>query len=263
MTILYSLYPEQGIVFAADSMLTRRLGRLTIHEASRDPKVFRIPSLGIHSRGALLGYYGLAQVRGQPMAKFLRGIIRSWQGSARLEDFAIDLINELQRSARAGELRNVLGFHLGGFESRGGYRVPIFIYVRNAEADENTGIYKAFENWELRWEEQMMARTLRQWQPREARQGLRHFRTEGNGGIPMWFRNGDLEAFAGPTAAVEGACRYLASRPRYAMPDNVNRWADLAKVLVDTTSDLVRTTYTGGTPTIGGRAFVETLDWDG
>lgn len=263
MTILYSLYPEQGIVFGADSMLTRRLGPITVHAASRDPKVFRIPRLGDHSRGALLGYYGLAQVRGQPMAGFLRSIIQSWSGSSRLDDFAAYLVDELRRTARAAELHNVVGFHLGGFERRSGYRVPIFFYIRNAEANEDTGVYAEFPGWELRYEEQMMARTLEEWAPMEARRGLSHFRTEQNGGIPMWFRNGDLEAFAGPTAAVEAACRYLTSLPNYGMPDTVNRWADLVRVIVDTTSDLVRTTYAGGTPTIGGRAFVETLDWDG
>ena len=261
MTVLYSLYTREGIVFAADSMLTRRLGRLTYYASSRDPKVFRIPKLGDHSAGSIVGYYGLAQVSGKPMADFLRPLIAAWGGSGRINDFADHLVDSLRRTARAHELRNVVGFHLGGFERRDVYRVPIFIYIRNAEADENTGVYHEFPNWELRTEEQMMGRTLVQWEPREAREALERFRRQ-NGGIPMWFRNGDLPSFVGPTAAVELAIKYLISRPNFGAPTTVNRWADLASVFVNTTSDLVAATYTRGTPTIGGRAYCLSLGWD-
>jgi len=79
----------------------------------------------------------------------------------------------------------------------------------------------------------------------------------------MWFRNGDLPSFVGPTAAVELATKYLIKLPNFGAPTTINKWADLARVFVNTTSDLVGATYTKGTPTIGGRAYCLSLDWDG
>jgi hypothetical protein len=50
------------------------------------PKVFRIPRMGI-GRAGVVGHWGLAQVRTQPMSAWLPGLAAAWPGGS-VEDFA-------------------------------------------------------------------------------------------------------------------------------------------------------------------------------
>ena len=263
MTILYSLYTPGGIVFSADTIITRQpRGQRREFVASRDPKVIRIPRLGEHRQGAVIGYYGLAQVGDRGMPEFLRESVRDWPGSRTLDEFAAYLVERFQREARAIHLRTqIFGFHLGGFERFEGYLCPAFYYIRNGEANEDTGRYELFGRSEIRSEEQLMRRTLADWQPHQARRALQHFQREN--GIPMWFRNGDLGTMAGPTQAVELAAKYLADQRDFGWPLNTRRWADFAETMVDTTASLAQAMYRGGAPTIGGRAVSVDLPWPG
>jgi hypothetical protein len=262
MTILYSVYAPEGIVFSADTMLTRtKKSRTEYVEASR-PKVFRIPKAGEHSRGALVGYYGLAEIGGRPMPEFLDEFRGAWAGDRSIRRLADRLIEELVKADKAHHLRHhVFGLHVGGFELFKDRICPAFYYVRNAEADEGTGLYHLFPDRQLHIDEQLMGRTLMQWDAHEARRALLHWQRQN--GIPLWFRNGDLATMAGPTASIELAARYLAARPMYRWPRSLSKWEALIEVMVDTTAELVRSMYTRGTPTIGGHAVSEALAWPG
>jgi hypothetical protein len=129
MTMLYSLYTAEGIVFAADSRITAQgVGQ----PLPPQRKVLPVPQLGF--AGGVIGFFGLAQVAGQPMTDWLQRVISDWPGAADAGDFARHLAGRLAADAhaRARETRRMSGFHIGTFERHEGRVVPTFLFVRNA-----------------------------------------------------------------------------------------------------------------------------------
>src|SRR5437016_6050906 len=70
VTMLYSFYTAEGIVYAADSRITHKGGTLPLM-AQR--KVLPLPGFGVSN--GVIGFFGLAQVGGQAMSDWLRDII--------------------------------------------------------------------------------------------------------------------------------------------------------------------------------------------
>ena len=135
--MLYSLYTSEGIVFAADSRITR--SGSAAHERSR-PKVLRVGRVGPST--GLIGYYGLAQVKGRPMADWLASLIASWPGSRNPEDFADLLVECLNRDALPSERKEISGSHFGAFRGSAGRVEPLFFHVVNTHGfDVTTGLH--------------------------------------------------------------------------------------------------------------------------
>lgn len=121
MTMLYSLFTSKGIVFAADSRIVLR-GK-TDERGKPRPKVIRVRRCGMST--GLIGYYGLAQVKGKPMSDWLSSLIASWRGSHEPEDFADLVVENLNRDAWTRERREVSGFHFGAFRRRASHVEPV------------------------------------------------------------------------------------------------------------------------------------------
>jgi len=259
VTILYSFYASDGIVFAADRMLTRReQGKPAAYVESRLPKVIRIPKVGVHDDGGLIGYFGHAEVAGRTTS-FLRRVAEKHSnagGSIRVEPFARTLIESLPRGVRDGSVQEVLGFHIGAFEKFGRYRLPVFWFVRNCELIP-PGVYVARGGWKM--EEQFLGRDMKTVQSGDVRANLRRFQNANS--VPFWYRNGDLPSFTPVTDAVKAAIAVTASLPGYGPPDGFDAWCDLARTFVYTSRNLARLTYRGGQVSIGGKADVEGLPW--
>lgn len=126
------------IVFAAD----RRISAGGQYHGSRK-KIFEIPRLN-----AAIGYFGLAEVRGGPMAEWLSSHLRR-DSSHCLADFAAALAARLNDAVPAGHRRSEpSGFHISGFTPE---RRAEFWYVRNiTDAGQPTGSYEAREDFQGR-----------------------------------------------------------------------------------------------------------------
>lgn len=154
MTMLYSFYAAEGIVFAADSRITHRGGKQPL---DAQHKVLLLPGFG-ESNG-VIGFFGLAQVGGRPMSNWLQDLISRDRSARDADSFARHMSERIERSATNAELKEVSGFHIGTFERRDGQVVPTFTFLRNA-ADFKDGVYSNVGEF-LPPHEQLLGRDLK------------------------------------------------------------------------------------------------------
>lgn len=149
MTLLVTLYTSRGIVFAADSSITRE-GHSGRERVPKQEKFLRTKRLGIS--GGVVGYFGLACVGDEPMDRWLRALLDAWPGSPRASDLGEHLRDELNAHVpRAHREKLASGFHIGTFEKRDGVAVPVFQYVWNYDdLDVQSGEYSGFGDYEPR-----------------------------------------------------------------------------------------------------------------
>ena len=255
MTILYSLYTSEGIVFAADSQITRS------GQSRREPrqtKVRRIPRVGIGQ--GFLGFYGLAEVGGQPMATWLKACVNGWPGSHEPEEFAAYLVARLARETRVAEKKVVSGMHLGAFRSQHGRTEPVFIHIRNTYGFyEQTGEHSQIGQF---WcEEQFIARDLARIgsSPSHVRTRLRQWQRQH--GFAYWYRNGDMAVISRVAGLVETAFVLAGQLPGYGPPVDLPGWERAARTLITTTTSTAQCFFRGAFPSIGGAPTVLSLQW--
>jgi len=254
MTMLYSFYAAEGIVYAADSRIT--------HEGGTQPlksqrKVLRLPGFG--PSDGVIGFFGLAQVKGQPMAEWLSSVIAKYPAARDADTFARHLAGRIESEATAEELKQVSGFHIGTFERRGGHPVPTFTFLRNA-ADMKDGYYIKIGKF-LPPEEQLLGRDLRGIPMAAIRQTLRL--RQAQAGTPHWYRNGDVVHFGTIGSLLELALQNLVQQPglSFRAPQSLAEWNRVARTLVASTGNLYRSYYSGAVPPVGGRVDVEAIAW--
>lgn len=254
MTILYSFYSAEGIVFAADSRITRRGARGPLPAQS---KVLPIPGLGESS--GVIGYFGLAQVAGQPMDDWLRDVIAKYTFFNDADSFARYLIARIEGEGTPAELAEVSGFHIGTFDKRGAIVVPSFTFVRNAHTFQG-GRYSNVGRFMLP-DEQLLGRDLKAVPLAHVRDALRT--RQKATGMPHWYRNGDVPYFGPITSLLEVALQGLVQQPksRFCAPTSLDSWSRLARTLVASTGSLYRIYFAGVTPPVGDRVVVETVSW--
>ena len=127
-----------AIVFGAD----RRISAGGKYHGSKK-KLFEIPSLN-----AAIGYFGLAEVGGSPMANWLVSHLRQ-DRSTSLASFSSNLVARLNNAVPAYHRQSELsGFHISGFTPE---RRAEFWFVRNiSDTGQPTGSYEAREDFQGR-----------------------------------------------------------------------------------------------------------------
>src|SRR5260370_17452384 len=117
MTILYSLYTAEGMVWAADRMLLQpgAQGGFTIHSVVH-PKIFRVPGLGDHNQGGLVGYFGQAYVGNRLMADWLPARAAQFGGHADVGAFARYVVRRFPVSGASHQPHTPLGSLFSAFE---------------------------------------------------------------------------------------------------------------------------------------------------
>jgi hypothetical protein len=255
MTMLYSLYPREGIVFVADSRIIRPGAA---RPEPPQPKVLRVRRVGVTT--GLIGYYGLAEVRGQPMSKWLTTLIGQWPGSTDPKKFADLVVDGLNRDARPRERKQVSGLHFGAFRHSEGRIEPVFFHIINTHGfDETTGQHKdPRDTW--RSEEQLMGRDVVNLGLPPARIRWYLGEVQRLRGMPYWYRNGDMPLFGPVTGFLEVAIAHVVRVRGYGAPRAISEWR-VARVLVITTSQLARAFYRGAVPTIGDKARALSVEW--
>jgi hypothetical protein len=259
MTLLVSVYTSRGIVFAADSQITGE-AQPGMPSERREPqeKVQRAKRVGAAPEGAVVGYFGLAQVGGVPMDGWLRERLDRFNGARTVDELAFYLCDELNGAAKGRERRVSSGFHIGGLEERDGILIPVMQFLRNTtHFDLATGVHSNFVPY---WtEEHFPSCNLPGVPPASVRAALHDH--EQRGAFPFWFRNGDLGVAGRPWASLEHAVAALAALPSFGPISDLKGFEQLAKTLVDTTSRLYALLYRGGAPLIGGRTLIRTIPW--
>jgi hypothetical protein len=257
MTVLYSFFSSEGVVFAADRMLTKRLpGGKTAFHSLTESKLFRVPNVSYGKGDALLGYFGCAEVGGQSMARWLRGFFRKWPGGTPAQ-FAGELVQAVTDEQTQWQRRQVLGFHLAAYERIGGYTVPGFWFIRNGEINA-AGRY-AMLTGGFHVDEQLRQRDFSAVNPSALRDRLRQIQRVY--GMPYWYRNGDLDAFVHVADALKDAIYRVKQTRGYRVPTTLENWEQLARVLVVASCRIAKALYATGTPTIGGRPTTEIVKW--
>jgi hypothetical protein len=257
MTMLYSLYSAEGIIFAADSQVT---GPGELKPRRPQTKVLRIPGLGVADEGGVIGFFGLAQVGGVQMSDWLRAAIARRPRQTHVHDFCDYLINEIHCTATAEELKCASGFHIGAFEIAESAVVPVFYFVRNCFSISDDGVYADIRDY--KYEEQLVNRYRAANLPiPQMRSWLRDFQS--SHGYPFWYRNGDLPHFTYITSSLKSAIERLVSKrgSAFQSPSTLQQWQQLARTLVVTSSNLYRIYYRHTPPLVGQKPIVETIGW--
>jgi hypothetical protein len=263
VTILYSVYTGEGLIWAADRVvLSEQPGGGYAIESMNHRKIFRVPSLGDHNQGGLVGHFGQARVGNSLMSAWLPGRINTFAGSANVADFAVHVVERYTLATTLDQRRRPCGFHIGGFERRNGIRVPVFYFARNAELNDVTGRYEHLHtDWRFEIHEQCLSTLTQAFPPAGIREGLRAAIVAALG-TPMWYRNGDVPGFANTVDALEAGIRgMLAQRPGYSVPATLPRWERLAKLFVIVATASTAIYYVGGPPRLGGAADTLGLPW--
>ncbi|MGO9964936.1 MAG: hypothetical protein ACLPUG_16110 [Acidimicrobiales bacterium] len=255
MTMLYSFYSSEGLIWAADSRITRT-GQ-TRPEPSQE-KVCRVPAVGV-ARG-LIGYYGLAEVGHSSMAAWLAQMIRHWPGSHSPDDFANYVVDGLARETTPPQRKEVSGLHFGAFRSSEGRVEPVFFHIRNTyDFDGEKGVH--FNIGDFWSEEQLMGRDVQRmrWSPSHVRNELRKLQQAQ--GLPLWYRNGDLAMFPKVTGMLQFAFMQIGHLDGYGSPSSLEAWETLARTMVITTTKVARCFSRAPFPTIGDSARVLGEPW--
>lgn len=261
MTLLVTLYTSRGIVFAADSSITKDPGGGR-ERAPKQKKFLRTTSLGIS--GGVVGYWGLACVGNEPMNKWLQAALDRWPGSAKASDLGEHLREELNASVPNEHKEQVpSGFHIGTFEKRDGVAVPVFQYLWNySDHDVQSGAYSGFGDYRT---EEHFPSNHDDWKdvaPKDIRNGLREW--ERTQGIPFWFRNGQLlfssRAWHGLTWAINDVIANLGSHG-FRLPNDLEKWEQLADTLVRTNGRLFALLNAKGAPAIEGPYPKTSIAW--
>lgn len=261
VTLLVSLYTSRGIVFAADSSITTNRGGKT-SRLRKQEKFLCTKRLGVN--GGIVGYFGLAQVDDEPMDQWLRTALDKWHGSSEVADLGIYLCDRLNADVPpAHRTRVPSGFHIGAFESRGGISVPVFHFVWNYRTlDVNSGIYLDLGMYE---QSEHFPRNHDDWKsvgPAQMKASMRQW--ERSYGLPFWFRNGQLafsaRVWQGLTLAIGDVTQNLGGSG-FALPDDLQRWEDLADTLVRTNGRLYSLLGTRGAPAIEGPYRKTSIPW--
>jgi hypothetical protein len=253
LTLLISFYTSSGLVWAADSQTVTWTSKGGFARHSKQTKVLAASNIGVN--GALVGFFGLAQVDGQEMSKWLRTEINGWPGSATLRPFAEHLRDRLKSATTPRERKNPSGFHLGAFERRANGVVPVMWYVRNMDHPGETLAYGRIIGYHT--DEHFPPPD---WpQNTHIRQTLRL--REEQLGFPMWFRNGDLP-FAFPVqATLELLIQELVKPPGFGVSHDLDGWDRLSRMILRLTGDLYRGLLQRGDPPIEGPYPTKRLPW--
>lgn len=250
MTMLYSLFTAQGIVFAADSQITAQ-GEKSPRPSQR--KVFRVPHLGVAPEGGVIGFFGLAEVRSLTMSDWLRKLIAEPQRPGDVGEFGEYLVQRLVHDATPLQLEHSSGFHIGAFVREEGLALPVMRYASNIY-----GSYADVQQYYVDPQDHI----ARDWNvPRSALRDLLG-RRQGQFGFPHWYRNGDLPNFAPLTNVVKEAIEYLVCSGHYfRAPSTIEDWQLLGRSLVVMVSQLHRVYHAGSPVSIGNRPVAVGVRW--
>lgn len=248
--MLASLYAAEGIVFAADSQITGSPDRAALPPQR---KVLRVRGVGVGD--GLIGYFGLAQVNGGPMTQWLRREARKWQGGS-AESLADYLAGRLSSDLTSRERKEASRFHIGAFERRGEYILPVFVFLRNSHSLVN-GIHGNVGKFHR--DEQLLGDYWKHVSASDLRRALSQHQRKA--GLPFWLRNGDLRFFGPVWDGVQQAAQLIVAQPGYQTPSMLSDWERFARTLIITTSQLYRVLYQSGAPLIGNKVVVESLPW--
>jgi len=256
MTMLYSLYTAEGIVFAADSQIT---AQGEAHPRRSQRKVLRVPHLGVATEGGVIGFFGLAEVGHQLMADWLRQVVAEPTRPADLDRFGEYLVHRLLQDAAPRQLQHHSGFHIGAFVREDRLTLPAFRYASNIHGLSDDGSYTDIGAYSFDPEDHL-ARDSKEIPRSELRAALR--RRQNDSGFPHWYRNGDLANFAPLTNAVELVIGHLVRSGAYfRSPATIEGWEVLGQTLVVTVSQLHRAYRTAGPATIGSRPVALGVKW--
>jgi|SRR5579859_1790361 len=256
VTMLYSLYPREGIVFVADSRIVRPGSG---NAQPPQPKVLRVPRVGVST--GLVGYYGLAEVRGRPMSRWLSTLAGQWPGSSDPQDYADLVVAGLNADAFSRERKQVSGLHFGAFRRSKGCIEPLFFHIVNTHGfDKATGLRTdPGDIW--RSQEQLMGRDVVDMGLPPARIRWYLAQRQRLSGMPHWYRNGDMPVMGAVGGFLEIAIAHIVRVQGYRSPHTISEWERVARVLVVTTSQLARAFYRGAVPTIGDRVRALSVEW--
>jgi hypothetical protein len=256
MTMLYSLYTAEGIVFAADSQITAQ-GEARPRQSQT--KVLRVPHLGAATEGGVIGFFGLAEVGRQTMTDWLRQVIAEPRRPADPYQFGEYLVGRLLHDASPVQLQYPSGFHIGAFAREDGLMLPVFRYASNIHGQNPDGSYTNIGAYSFDHQDHL-ARDFQAIPRPTLRKALRQ--RQNNFGFPHWYRNGDLGHFALLTNVVEAVIGHLVRADAYfESPDTLKGWEVLGRSLVVTVSQLHRAYHTEGPASIGGRPVALGVKW--
>jgi hypothetical protein len=125
--VIEALY--EGLIFGADKNITTQYDDGTTAQETTSPKVLMWP----HEK-CLFGFVGAARMGGVPMIEWLATIRDDFRGTDSLEAIAEALHRRVQRQRDEDDAHKSpepLIIHIGGFERKNGFWIPLVWVIRN------------------------------------------------------------------------------------------------------------------------------------
>jgi hypothetical protein len=142
MSILVVQLVREGLLFGADRNVTTQrtltdgTAQVIVIGQTQRPKVLQWPN-----RDVLLGYVGEGTIGGKSTDRWLYSFMGQHLDFPTLKDLAEDLRIELDGLFQAGDFKQPLIVHLGGFEEIGNEWRPEIYFIRNTVALTPEGAY--------------------------------------------------------------------------------------------------------------------------
>ena len=207
MSILVIEVLHEGIVFGADKNITTQYADGRTRQEQQVSKVTRWPN-----ERCLFGFVGAAQMGQVPMMEWLTTLQNDFVQMQSLEEIAQELYKRVQEQRDEDDKNKQpepLIIHLGGFERRDGFWVPVVWHIGNVYKLGRYGyldVRRQFYKNEAFWTNNQ----IKEVDPSEIRSFLK---VQAKQFQPFWFHQGlDLFTFNVLQDAIKSAFKLLCER---------------------------------------------------
>lgn len=257
MSILVIEVLHEGLIFGADRNITTRHGDGTTSQESQSSKVVAWP----HEK-CLFGFVGAAQMGGLPMIDWLTGVKDDFRNIDSIETIAGELRRRVQMQRDKDDNHKSpepLIIHIGGFEKKDNFWVPVVWVIRNTHKLGRFGyldITHEFSCIEVFGTNDLVKDV-------DASEIRRYLKVLAKQLQPFWFHQGlDLFTFNVLQGAVKSAFRCLCEQhPDHDIPVTLHEWEKHVRMQVLMYGAYFEAFGSEGEQFVGGGADVVSTPW--
>jgi len=259
MSIMVMEILPVGIIFAADRNVT---GYDNYGNTIQDKKIEKV--LKWPNRKAVIGFVGAANINNMYMDEWLKLFIKEYEDFNSFEVLAKELCCRIEKQRRIDEGSNSpvpLIIHLGGFERRNGFEVPVIWFIRNVYGMgkfDYRDFRKEFQYSEEFWN--MFPKAYGEVFPEEIRKILSVLAKKFQ---PYWFHHGiDLATFNVMQDMLKSTFKLLCENlPNHEFPRDLSDWEKYLKMQVLMYGAYFEAFFPENKHFVGGGVDIASIPW--
>lgn len=254
MSILVVEVLSEGLIFAADRYVTSTYQDGTTEQDQR-LKVLKWPN-----EKAIIGFVGAAQINKKPIHEWVQEFIEEFKDFSSFEQLSKELSGRVEKQRKIDEGNNPaqpLIIHVGGFEKREGFMVPIIWFIRNTYKLGRYG-YKDFRK-EFKYTEEFWGK-FKDTSPDEIKKVLRVLAKQFK---PFWIHQGiDLITFNVLQEMIKSSFRLLCEQhPDHDLPKNLADWEKYLRMQVLMYGSYFEAFFSPDKRFVGGGVDIASIPW--